>query len=134
VIYHKNNGLELCVVASLVLRMFVSVLASENFLSKSFLSTPVAPRLKTKPFVHVWGRTSRLYVIKNRKSFHLVRFLSRQWRLINFRMHRSDEISMFLSSFSNKLIKLEWNSLQLIILKTKHTWNNFFTRQEMQEI
>jgi hypothetical protein len=28
--------------------MFVSVLASENFLSKSFLFTPVAPRLKTK--------------------------------------------------------------------------------------
>jgi hypothetical protein len=28
--------------------MFVSVLASENLLSKSSLSTPVAPRLKTK--------------------------------------------------------------------------------------
>jgi hypothetical protein len=28
--------------------MFVSVLASENFLSKSLLSTLVAPRLKTK--------------------------------------------------------------------------------------
>jgi hypothetical protein len=36
------------VVALLVLRMFVSVLASENFLSKSLLSTLVAPRLKTK--------------------------------------------------------------------------------------
>ena len=43
-------------------------------------------------------------------------------------------ISMFLSSFSNKLIKSEWNSLQLIIFKVKHTWNNFFARQEMQEI
>jgi hypothetical protein len=30
------------------LRIFVSVLASENFLSKSSLFTPVAPRLKTK--------------------------------------------------------------------------------------
>ena len=39
-----------------------------------------------------------------------------------------------LSSFSNKLIKSEWNSLQLIIFKVKHTWNNFFARQEMQEI
>ena len=47
--------------------------------------------LKTKPFVHVWGRKSRSSVIKNRKSFHLVRVLSRQWRLINFRMHRSDD-------------------------------------------
>ena len=28
---------------------------------------------------------------KNRKSFHLVRVFSRQWRLINFRMHRSDD-------------------------------------------
>ena len=37
-------------------------------------------------------------------------------------------ISMFLSSFSNKLIKSEWNSLQLIIFKIKHTWNNFFAR------
>ncbi|VVH64570.1 hypothetical protein BSPLISOX_1174 [uncultured Gammaproteobacteria bacterium] len=44
----RSCALELCVVASLVLRMFVSVLASENFLSKSPLSTPVAPRLKTK--------------------------------------------------------------------------------------
>ena len=43
-------------------------------------------------------------------------------------------ISMFLSSFSNKLIKSEWNSLQLIIFKVRHTWNNFFARQEMQEI
>jgi hypothetical protein len=34
--------------ALLVLRIFVSVLASENFLSKSSLFTPVAPRLKTK--------------------------------------------------------------------------------------
>jgi hypothetical protein len=41
-------ALELFVVALLVLRMFVSVLASENFLSKSSLSTLVAPRLKTK--------------------------------------------------------------------------------------
>jgi hypothetical protein len=31
----------------------------------------------------------------------------------------------FFSSFSNKLIKSEWNSLQLIIFKVKHTWNNF---------
>jgi hypothetical protein len=30
-------------------------------------------------------------------------------------------ISMFLSSFSNKLMKSEWNSLQLIIFKVKHT-------------
>jgi hypothetical protein len=30
---------------------------------------------------------------------------------------------MFLSSFSNKLIKSEWNALQLIIFKVKHTWN-----------
>ena len=45
----------------------------------------------TKSFVHVWGRKSRSSVIKNRKSFHLVRVLSRQWRLINFRMHRSDD-------------------------------------------
>ena len=37
-------------------------------------------------------------------------------------------ISMFLSSFSNKLIKSEWNSLQLIILKVKHTWKNLFAR------
>jgi hypothetical protein len=37
-------------------------------------------------------------------------------------------ISMFLSSF------FEWNSWQLIIFKVKHTWNNFFARQEMQEI
>jgi hypothetical protein len=37
--------LELSVVALLVLRIFVSVLASENFLSKSLLSTPVS--LKT---------------------------------------------------------------------------------------
>jgi hypothetical protein len=44
--------------------------------------------LKAKSFVHVWGRKSRSSVIKNRKSFHLVRVLSRQWRLINFRMHR----------------------------------------------
>ena len=47
--------------------------------------------LKTKPFVHVWGRKSRSSVIKDRKSFHLVRVLSRQWGLINFRMHRSDD-------------------------------------------
>ena len=47
--------------------------------------------LKTKSFVHVWGRKSRSSVIKNRKSFHLVRVFSRQWRLINFRMHRSDD-------------------------------------------
>ena len=30
-------------------------------------------------------------MIKNRKSFHLVRVFSRQWRLINFRMHHSDD-------------------------------------------
>jgi hypothetical protein len=42
-------------------------------------------------YVHVGGRKSRSSVIKNRKSFHLVRVLSRQWRLINFRMHRSDD-------------------------------------------
>jgi hypothetical protein len=47
--------------------------------------------LKSKPFVHVWGRKSRSSMIKNRKSFHLVRVLSRQWRLINFRMHRSND-------------------------------------------
>ena len=47
--------------------------------------------LKTKPFVHVWGRKSRSSVIKNRKSFYLVHVLTRQWRLINFRMHRSDD-------------------------------------------
>ena len=41
--------------------------------------------------LHVWGRKSRSSVIKNRKSFHPVRVLSRQWRLINFRMHRSDD-------------------------------------------
>ena len=41
---------------------------------------------------------------------------------------------MFLSSFSNKLIKSEWNSLQLTIFKVKHTWTNFFARQEMQEM
>jgi hypothetical protein len=35
---------------------------------------------------------------------------------------------MFLSSFSNKLIKSEWNSLQLIIFKVKHTGNNFFEK------
>ena len=40
---------------------------------------------------------------------------------------------MFLTSFANKLIKSEWNSLQLIIIKVKHTWNNFFARQEMQK-
>jgi hypothetical protein len=40
-------------------------------------------------------------------------------------------ISMFLFSFSNKLIKSEWNSLQLIIFEVKHTWNNFFARQEI---
>jgi hypothetical protein len=38
----------LCVVALPLLRIFVRVLASENFLSKSSLFTPVAPRLKTK--------------------------------------------------------------------------------------
>jgi hypothetical protein len=62
VIYHKNNGNRFFLSfeakypnpelekgkAVLVLRIFVSVLASENFLSKSSLSTPVAPRLKTK--------------------------------------------------------------------------------------
>jgi hypothetical protein len=32
------------------------------------------------------------------------------------------------------LIRSEWNSLQLIIFKVKHTWNSFFARQEMQEI
>jgi hypothetical protein len=31
-----------------IMAIDVSVLASENFLSKSSLSTPVAPRLKTK--------------------------------------------------------------------------------------
>ena len=41
--------------------------------------------------MHVWGRKSRSSVIKNRKSFHLVRVLSRQWWLINFRMHSSDD-------------------------------------------
>jgi hypothetical protein len=41
---------------------------------------------------------------------------------------------MFLSSFSNKLIKSEWNSLQLIIFKVKHTWTNFFARQESKKI
>jgi hypothetical protein len=41
--------------------------------------------------VHVWGWNSRSSVIKNRKSFHLVRVFSRQWWLINFRMHRSDD-------------------------------------------
>ena len=49
-------------------------------------------------------------------------------------VHSLLPISMFLSSFSNKLIKSEWNSLQLIIFKVKHTWQNFFARQEMQEI
>jgi hypothetical protein len=34
---------------------------------------------------------SRSSVIKNRKSFHLVRVFSIQWRLINFWMHRSDD-------------------------------------------
>jgi hypothetical protein len=48
--------------------------------------------------------------------------------------HSLLSISMFLSSFSNKLIKSEWNSLQMIIFKAKHTWKNFFARQEMQEI
>ena len=43
-------------------------------------------------------------------------------------------ISMFLSSFSNKRIKSEWNSLQLVIFKVKHTWKNFLAKQEMQEI
>jgi hypothetical protein len=42
-------------------------------------------------YFNVWGRKSRSSVIKDRKSFHLVRILSRQWRLINFRMHRSDD-------------------------------------------
>ena len=41
--------------------------------------------------MHVWERKSRSSVVKNRKSFHLVRVLSRQWRVINFRMHRSDD-------------------------------------------
>ena len=41
--------------------------------------------------MHVWGLKSWSFVIKNRKSFHLVRVFSRQWRLINFRMHRSDD-------------------------------------------
>ena len=41
--------------------------------------------------MHVWGWNSRSSVIKNRKSFHLVRVFSRQWWLINFRMHRSDD-------------------------------------------
>ncbi len=38
----------LFVVAPLLLRMLVSVLANENFSSKSSLSTSVAPRLNTK--------------------------------------------------------------------------------------
>ena len=50
------------------------------------------------------------------------------------RCHSLLPISVFLSSFSNKLIKSEWNSLQLIIFKVKHTYKNFFARQEMQEI
>ena len=41
--------------------------------------------------MHVWGRKSRSSVIKNRKSFHLVRVFSRQWRLIKLRMYRSDD-------------------------------------------
>jgi hypothetical protein len=44
----RSCVLELCVVALPLLRIFVSVLTSENFLSKSSLFTPVAPRLKTK--------------------------------------------------------------------------------------
>jgi hypothetical protein len=35
---------------------------------------------------------------------------------------------------TNKLIKSEWNALQLIIFKVNHTRKNFFARQEMQEI
>jgi hypothetical protein len=95
--------------------------------------------LKTKPFVHVWGRKSRSSVIKNRKSFHLVHVLSSQWRLINeffFKLWVTKLFILFTktASFSNKLIMSEWNSLQLIIFKVKHTWNNFFARQEMKEI
>jgi hypothetical protein len=48
----RSCALELSVVALELLRMFVSVLASENFLSKSSLSTPVAPRLKTKALIN----------------------------------------------------------------------------------
>ena len=33
---------------------------------------------------------------------------------------------MLLSRFSNKLIKSEWFSFQLIIFKVKHTWTNLF--------
>jgi hypothetical protein len=54
----RSCALELSVVALELLRMFVSVLASENFLSKSSLSTSVAPRLKTKALLY--------YPIKNR--------------------------------------------------------------------
>ena len=35
---------------------------------------------------------------------------------------------------TNKLIKSEWNALQLIIFKVNHTRKNFFARQEMKEI
>ncbi|SEH75207.1 secreted protein [Bathymodiolus azoricus thioautotrophic gill symbiont] len=44
----KGRVATLFFVTSLLLRMLVSVLASENFLSKSWLSTPAAPRLNTK--------------------------------------------------------------------------------------
>jgi hypothetical protein len=94
-----------------------------NWLTSSKMFLICLHSLKTKPFVHVWGRKSRSSVINNRKSFHLVRILSSP---NGAPCHSLLPISMFLSSFSNKLIKSEWNSLQLIIFKVKHTWNNFF--------
>ena len=73
-----------------------------------------------------WGPVSFIITDFNVCVIHYYRF--------QCLCHSLLPISMFLSSFSNKLIKSEWNSLQLIIFKVKHTWNNFFARQEMQEI
>jgi hypothetical protein len=84
--------------------------------------------LRTKPFVHVWGRTSRSYVFKNRKSFHLVRVFSRQWRLINFRMHRSDDCrSWNLLMIKMSLLYLEDFKIDNEMFKSylAHTWEWF---------
>jgi hypothetical protein len=74
-------------------------------------------------FVHVWGRKSRSSVIKNRKSFHLVHVFSRQWQLINFRMHRSDDCRSW--NFITNINNWAHVSFDLVFRECKHIKNIF---------
>ena len=48
--------------------------------------------IKRKMEIFCFSTFVPVYILSSKSpSFHLVRVLSRQWRLINFRMHRSDD-------------------------------------------